>query len=97
MLGHAALSTTEGYLGVPTLDELAASVEGVSFLPPDGHPAIPLVETVGIEPTKATFGLAEVGASPVVLEDWFGSFHDALAEKVALYAAHFQGLREAEA
>ena len=56
MLGHAALSTTEGYLGVPTLDELAASVEGVSFLPPDGHPAIPLVETVGIEPTVQTFG-----------------------------------------
>ena len=39
MLGHAALSTTEGYLGAPTLDELAEAVRGVRFaLPPTTTP-----------------------------------------------------------
>jgi integrase len=32
LLGHAMLGTTEAYLGTPTLDELAAATQGVSFL-----------------------------------------------------------------
>lgn len=36
MLGHADLGTTETYLGEPTLDELAASIRGLSFLDPTG-------------------------------------------------------------
>lgn len=55
MLGHADLATTEGYLGQPTLDELAHAVEDLTFMaqdsPPADGPLTPLVETVGIEPT----------------------------------------------
>jgi site-specific recombinase XerD len=32
LLGHATLGTTEAYIGEPTLDELTAATEGVSFL-----------------------------------------------------------------
>jgi integrase/recombinase XerC len=32
LLGHANLGTTEAYIGKPTLDELTAATEGVSFL-----------------------------------------------------------------
>jgi hypothetical protein len=52
-MGHASLQTTEGYLGTPSLDELAEAVSGLSFLPPDFTRLSQLVETVGIEPTSA--------------------------------------------
>jgi hypothetical protein len=32
LLGHATLGTTQAYIGEPTLDELTAATEGVSFL-----------------------------------------------------------------
>jgi integrase/recombinase XerC len=35
LLGHSDLGTTETYLGDPTLDELAAAVNGLSFLEPN--------------------------------------------------------------
>jgi hypothetical protein len=53
MLGHASISTTEGYLGAPTMDELEQAVEGVRFAFPLDLPATPNMETVGIEPTSA--------------------------------------------
>lgn len=31
LLGHASIQTTEGYLGQPTLDELARVMTGVTF------------------------------------------------------------------
>jgi Phage integrase family len=40
LMGHASLQTTEGYLGAPTLDELAEAVSGLHFLPPEATPAV---------------------------------------------------------
>lgn len=63
MLGHADISTTQGYLGETTLDDLARAIEGVTFLgvssPLRGHPSNPLMETVGIEPTESVVRVAE--------------------------------------
>ena len=58
MLGHASIGTTQGYLGAPTLDDLAAAVKGLSFatLPePTFSPtavsiANPVEAPTGIEP-----------------------------------------------
>jgi hypothetical protein len=41
MLGHASISTTEGYLGAPTMDELEQAVEGVRFAFPPRPPRDP--------------------------------------------------------
>lgn len=63
MLGHADISTTQLYLSEALLDDLAKSIAGISFLgsglPPQKHPAIPLMETVGIEPTDSVNRVAE--------------------------------------
>lgn len=64
MLGHADISTTRGYTGTKTLEELEAAVRNVSFLTPFGLPpaeagGLPKVETVGIEPTLSTSRVAE--------------------------------------
>ena len=58
LLGHADVGTTQIYTGAPTLDELAAAVEGVRFAQgneqtfylSDEDPAIPLEAPTGIEP-----------------------------------------------
>jgi integrase len=58
LLGHATLGTTETYLGPPTLDQLAESVEGVLFGVPTEHtfqgpgnqPANPVEAPTGFEP-----------------------------------------------
>ena len=58
LLGHAGISTTEIYVGRPTLDELAGSVEGFVFdtdertdvLGGPEAPAQPSKATTGIEP-----------------------------------------------
>jgi hypothetical protein len=39
MLGHADVSTTQGYLGETTLDDLADAIEGVTFLGSGTPPA----------------------------------------------------------
>ena len=58
LLGHANVSTTEIYVGEPTLDELAAAVEGLSFLGAQrtdvlglaSEPRTPREAPTGIEP-----------------------------------------------
>ena len=62
LLGHADLSTTQGYLGKPTLDELAAAVKGLSFgLGGEApkHPANPLVARRGFEPLDSSARVPE--------------------------------------
>jgi site-specific recombinase XerD len=80
MLGHADVSTTQGYLGAVTLDDLAGAIVGVGFLTPrpplERGAAKRLVETVGIEPTQEGFRAVEpfaevlrcLFASPVLRE-----------------------------
>jgi site-specific recombinase XerD len=66
LLGHATLGTTEAYLGAPTLDQLAASVEGVLFGVPSertfqgviGRPANPVEAPTGIEPVSTALQAA---------------------------------------
>ena len=61
MLGHATLGTTETYLDKPSLEEMAAAVDGFGFAARSEHtfqgaatsPAIPLKATTGIEPVDA--------------------------------------------
>jgi hypothetical protein len=58
LMGHANVSTTETYLGRPTLDELKRAVAGFKFGLPERTnvlgvlktPNIPLEATTGIEP-----------------------------------------------
>ena len=58
LLGHATIGTTETYLGKPTLEELASSVDGFTFgaagrtdvLGDLEAPAQPSKATTGIEP-----------------------------------------------
>lgn len=59
LMGHSDVSTTRGYTGAPTLDELTSGVAQVSYLndpasyPPHRGPDSPALETVGIEPTAS--------------------------------------------
>lgn len=61
MLGHATLGTTETYLDRPSLEEMAAAVDGFgfaarserTFYPPTSAAANPLKATTGIEPVLA--------------------------------------------
>lgn len=63
LLGHATLGTTETYIGAPTLDDLTASVEGVTFLDSKrtrvlgspNDPRKPLEAPTGIEPVQRAF------------------------------------------
>lgn len=100
LLGHAQVSTTETYVGQPTLDELAASVIGFGFgaipgLYPPGHPITARKAPSGLEPessrTRPVPGDSEddEGDLPANLRAWIA---DDLPAKVALYAAHFRGL-----
>jgi hypothetical protein len=58
LMGHANVSTTETYLGRPTLDELKRAVAGFKFGLPERTnvlgmlktPNTPLEATTGIEP-----------------------------------------------
>src|ERR1039458_2689108 len=56
LLGHANISTTDTYLGAPSLDEMAAAVAGVSYgtrtdvLGAAKQPVMALQATAGIEP-----------------------------------------------
>jgi hypothetical protein len=54
LLGHADVSTTETYIGRPTLDELRASIEGFeferSFSPLRERAATALIARRGFEP-----------------------------------------------
>jgi integrase/recombinase XerD len=58
LLGHADVGTTQVYTGAPTLDELAAAIQGIrfavegerTFYPLETHPASPLEAPTGIEP-----------------------------------------------
>jgi integrase len=58
LLGHANVGTTEIYVGEPTLDELTAAIEGLSFLNPGrtgvlgsaDAPRTPREAPTGIEP-----------------------------------------------
>ena len=66
LLGRATLGTTEAYLGAPTLDQLAAAVEGVVFGVPTEHtfqgvigrPANPVEAPTGIEPVSTALQAA---------------------------------------
>ena len=78
LLGHADVSTTQGYLGDPTLDEITAMVAEIDFLSASSDPGNPQVETVGIEPTVGGRGDLE-------------RFLEELEPRVALYAEHFEG------
>lgn len=56
LLGHATVGTTEVYVGKPTLDELAAAIEGFGFRtdvrPLDETPETAVKATTGIEPVQ---------------------------------------------
>jgi integrase-like protein len=56
LLGHADVSTTETYVGAPTLDELRAAIRGFayehSFSPLRECPANPLIARRGFEPLQ---------------------------------------------
>lgn len=58
MLGHADLKTTQGYIGEPTLDELARLAQHLTYRTPVlGGPETPRIAreaTTGIEPVVAT-------------------------------------------
>ena len=55
LMGHSDIGTTEGYTTAPTLDELRAAVQGLTFGGPSplrGGPKNLGVETAGIEPAS---------------------------------------------
>jgi hypothetical protein len=90
MMGHADIATTRGYISKPSLDELAAAVEGFSVGGPGGsderHPANPLVARRGFEPLLA----ADSDAEPLIQ-----SILELAAEKVPLYMNSFGELERA--
>ncbi|MGZ8721618.1 MAG: tyrosine-type recombinase/integrase [Aeromicrobium sp.] len=49
LLGHADVSTTQGYVAAPTLDELREAIQGFGYHP-DGGPETPGVARRGFEP-----------------------------------------------
>ena len=59
MLGHANIGTTQGYLGAPTLDELAAAVKGLSFVKSAERLFSPLAESLA-NPVEAPTGIEPV-------------------------------------
>ncbi len=65
LLGHADISTTQGYVGRPTLDDLTDALAGMTFaypkLPPDDHPATAPARPAGFEPADADNGAQTVG------------------------------------
>lgn len=91
LLGHADVSTTQGYLGDPTLDEIAAMVADLSFLPPDKIAGNPDVETVGIEPTVAGHGAVERNDEDDDPE--LARLLAPLVGTVEIYADHFEVAR----
>lgn len=83
LLGHADVSTTQGYLGDPTLDEIAAMVAEIDFLSAQSEAANPQVETVGIEPTTVGFRDVERNLAELI------------GPHVEIYAEHFRRLAHA--
>ena len=62
LLGHASLSTTEQYLGPPTLDELAAAIAGVRVIREAEQTFSPLPEPIA-NPVEAPTGIEPVYAA----------------------------------
>jgi site-specific recombinase XerD len=82
LLGHADVSTTQGYLGDPTLDEIAAMVAEIDFLSDPVEGEIALVETAGIEPAWEGHRALEPSLAGLV-------------PSIGLYADHFRGVAHA--
>jgi integrase/recombinase XerD len=59
LLNHATVGTTEAYLGDPTLDELAAAVQGFSFAAAANPAGMGLKAPTGIEPVQSSAQLVE--------------------------------------
>jgi site-specific recombinase XerD len=91
MLGHADVSTTQGYVGKATLEELAEAVRGLRFTEPT-ELTFPTPREMALEGAYGEGGIRTLGpdlpsAFKEVLE------HLAPAARVALYRDHF--LKEA--
>jgi integrase/recombinase XerD len=83
LLGHADIGTTQKYLGGITLDKMTEGVAGVSFFAPETPAQMPLMETVGIEPTSAPIR----GSEPKGLTQRFGRTLLALRRSPAILEA----------
>lgn len=75
LLGHADIATTQDYLGGPTLDDLADSIRGFSFLEEDERTFFPPGNLPGI-PDEATTGIEPVDPGPHALERDTGNEQD---------------------
>jgi integrase len=90
LLGHATIGTTETYVGEPTLDELAESVAGLSFLRTGVLPLAIAAST----PLEAPTGIEPVDSSGRSVEPNIAAWLEAQAPKLRLYRQHFEALGE---
>jgi integrase/recombinase XerD len=66
LLGHSAVSTTETYLGQPTLDELAQAIKGFSFASESKHTFQGVLQqTVNLDVPRAGFEPATEALRPL--------------------------------
>jgi site-specific recombinase XerD len=99
LLGHANVATTETYVGKPTLDDLAASVEGFGFSypqrdtpthPPENTPKTPGEARTGLEPvwSASRSNAGDLGTVPAAIREWLNTTG---VRSVAIYAEAFHG------
>lgn len=91
LLGHATVGTTETYVGEPTLDELAASIEGLAFLTPNRTPVLPLGEQAAT-PHKGVTLIEPVPSSSRPVEPNLDEWLSPLAVSVRTYEEAFGAL-----
>lgn len=90
LLGHADVGTTQAYTGAPTLDELAAAVEGYRFS--EGRTEVLGGEVVARIPREARTGIEPVKWASRSLEPNLEAWLESLAARAVLvYGTAFDG------
>jgi site-specific recombinase XerD len=96
LLGHATVGTTEAYVGDPTLDELAAAIDGLTFT----RTSVPPPALAGSTPLEAPTGIEPVASSPHGVEPspdarLLAWMEQQAAHGVRVYRARFEATGEA--